>query len=382
MTSGQLSLILLPTLKCNVECDYCFEDKTGERLTQDQLKIILDKVVDHMVTHDMGVLTIYWQGGEIMTLPPEWFEQAHALIKQISAQRGVRVINSLQSNMVGYNKRWNPILASMFNNDVGTSMDFPNLHRKVKDSTDKYSQMWGRNVREARESGINVGVIALPNPDTLKFGAERFYNFFVEDLGIEDFQVNMPFPGGDDNDTKSGYPLDPEAVGYFMADLADVWAERGMAQGVKLGPIDALHQHFTEGAATLPCIWQDNCAHNLVSIDAKGNVAQCDCWVTSYPECSFGNIFTEGTFTDLLKQSPVREEFLARPAHLMQHADCLSCDYLAICHGGCPVRAYTVYGHMFEKDPYCETYKVLFAHMAELSAETAMRENPLPVTLG
>ena len=28
MTSNQLSLILLPANKCNVACEYCFEDKT------------------------------------------------------------------------------------------------------------------------------------------------------------------------------------------------------------------------------------------------------------------------------------------------------------------------------------------------------------------
>lgn len=364
MTGPHISVILLPTLKCNVECDYCFEEKTGELLTMGQFEIILDKLLDHMTQNRVRAMTIYWQGGEIMTLPPQWFLEAHELIKMKAFNAGVRIINSLQTNMIGYSERWVQIIRDMFGNNVGTSMDFPNLHRRVAGSVERYNEIWGDNVRAAREAGIDVGVIALPNPETLRLGAERFYSFFVDELGIDDFQVNMPFPGGPGTDAKSGYPLEPADVGRFMEELADAWLDRGVAEGVRIGPLDALHDYFETGQATMPCIWEDDCSQHLVSIDAKGNVAQCDCWVTSYPECSFGNIFDEGSFSTLLAQSPARKEFKLRPVHLMQHEDCVSCEYLALCHGGCPVRTYSVRGNMHDKDPYCETYKMIFGRMA------------------
>ena len=48
MMSDQLSLILLPTNKCNVACEYCFEDKTADFMMHDQLAIAIAKVLDHM----------------------------------------------------------------------------------------------------------------------------------------------------------------------------------------------------------------------------------------------------------------------------------------------------------------------------------------------
>ena len=99
-------------------------------------------------------------------------------------------------------------------------------------------------------------------------------------------------------------------------------------------------RHFTGEGACLPCIWLQNCTDEFVSIDARGHVAQCDCWVTSYPDYWFGNIFDDVSFTELLQQSKARQLFQARPEVLMQHESCVECDYLSICHGGCPVRTY------------------------------------------
>ncbi len=369
---SHFSLILLSTLQCNADCEYCFEAKSDDRLTLDRLGELIRKVLDYMVEKSLASLTIYWQGGEAMLLPPTWYEQAHALIQDEADRRGKQVFHSLQSNMLAYNARWNPVIASMFGNSVGTSLDYPNRHRKLLgQSPDSYNESWGRRVREARAAGIEVQVIAVPNQATLEIGAEQFYAYFADELGISDFQVNTPFPGGEATAAKQELPVAEVAkLTRFYLDLAEVWLERGCEQGVRIGPFDALLRHFSHEPATLPCIWGENCANALVSIDPRGRVAQCDCWVTSYPDHHYGNIFESPNFGELLKTSAARQQFNQRPIHLVQR-DCLDCNYLALCHGGCPVRTYTVYGSLFEKDPYCELYLALFARMERAARERA-----------
>lgn len=371
---SHFSLILLSTLQCNADCAYCFENKTNDRLTLDRLGEMIRKVLDYMVEKSLATLTIYWQGGEAMLLPPSWYQQANALIRREAEARGKEVFHSLQSNLLAYNARWNPVIADMFGNSVGTSLDYPNLHRKLLgQGPESYNEIWGRRVREARAAGIEVQVIAVPNQATLEIGAERFYSHFVDELGITDFQVNTPFPGGEAASTLHQLPgSELGKLTDFYLDLAEIWLDRGYRAGVRLAPLDALLQYFSHEAATLPCIWGDNCASNLVSIDARGYVAQCDCWVTSYPDYHYGNIFECDSFGELLKNSSVRKQFNERPIQLVQR-DCLSCDYLSLCHGGCPVRTYTVHGSLFQKDPYCELYKGLFGRM-ERAAQALARE--------
>jgi uncharacterized protein len=48
MKGVPFSLILLPTLRCDADCDYCFEQKTEQQLTLEQLSIVVQKVMDHM----------------------------------------------------------------------------------------------------------------------------------------------------------------------------------------------------------------------------------------------------------------------------------------------------------------------------------------------
>jgi len=48
MIGDQLSLILLPTNKCNVACEYCFEDKTADFMTLDQLSAVIDKLLSRV----------------------------------------------------------------------------------------------------------------------------------------------------------------------------------------------------------------------------------------------------------------------------------------------------------------------------------------------
>jgi radical SAM protein with 4Fe4S-binding SPASM domain len=277
--------------------------------------------------------------------------------------------------MISYSEKWNPIIAEMFDNSVGTSMDYPNRHRKLlSGSAADFNAIWTRNVKQAQDAGIHIGLIALPSEETLRLGAESLYSYFTEELDITDFQINTPFSGGPEDTCKANFPLNTGKLTDFLTDLAAIWVEHGYHDGVSVGPFDELIEYFRGGDAVLPCIWQANCADEFICIDPNGNVAQCDCWVASYSQFHFGNIFKSGSLADMLRNSLVRRNFLERPGVLIQQEACAECDYLAICHGGCPVRAYTTYGDLHTKDPYCETYKAVFNQAEHIAAHLA-REN-------
>src|SRR5512139_2447329 len=84
MNGSSFSVILLPTLRCNADCDYCFEKKSEHHLTLDKLSVVVQKVMDHLEQDHVETLSIYWQGGEVMTLPPAWFEEANGIIHEIA----------------------------------------------------------------------------------------------------------------------------------------------------------------------------------------------------------------------------------------------------------------------------------------------------------
>jgi radical SAM protein with 4Fe4S-binding SPASM domain len=266
----------------------------------------------------------------------------------------------------------------MFGGSVGTSMDVPNDHRRLRNgSTERYTQAWLQAVTSAREAGLKVSAIAVIHAGTLRISGEEFLRFFADRARIDDVQVNLPFPGGPG---EGGGTLEPQALSRFLEDLLDAWVRRYIGRGLRLAPFADLIDHHRGRPARLPCIWQPNCASQFVAIDARGDAALCDCWVASYPQHGFGNVF-RASLAELLGGSQARRAFLDRPGRLVDGEDCGACPHLSLCHGGCPVRAFSATGTIDAKDPYCEVYKTVFARCRDAAA-TLARQDGTVVTAG
>src|SRR5262249_12358762 len=161
------------TSDCNVACDYCFEHKEPHRLSTLLLPLLTRRLLDHMEHEGIEECEIYWQGGEVMIMGPAWFTEAGHLMDTPAAARGPSFRAFLQTNLIGYSPAWNEVLRTMYGNELGTSMDFPNTHRKLLNgSAEAYTQTWTRRLHEAREAGIQIGVIAVLHQGSIDVGPE------------------------------------------------------------------------------------------------------------------------------------------------------------------------------------------------------------------
>jgi radical SAM protein with 4Fe4S-binding SPASM domain len=301
------------------------------------------------------------------------------MCRDISEKSSLRIKNSLQSNLIGYGPRWRQVISEMFNDKVGSSLDFPNLYRKVAGGApETFNDLWFRRYREAKDAGIEVGVIAVLNGASLAIGASKFYAYYVEKCGMKSFQVNTPYPGGRPTPAKRNFPLDDDLLGIFYSELFDVWMTEGRSQGVSISPFDQLIHYFRTGENGLSCSFRENCAPMFMGIGPKGSVSQCEGFLASYPEYVFGNILACEDMADIMN-SPIRKQFLERPMRIMEEEDCSDCEFLGICHGGCPVHAYGTTGNLFAKDPDCESRKTLFKLARNAAIELDRVESTTPV---
>jgi hypothetical protein len=56
-----------------------------------------------------------------------------------------------------YNPRWNDIIKRMFGNKVGTSMDYPNLYRKLFAAPDDYTRRWIKTSKPPEKQELTPG---------------------------------------------------------------------------------------------------------------------------------------------------------------------------------------------------------------------------------
>ena len=173
----------------------------------------------------------------------------------------------------------------------------------------------------------------------------------MEEVGLTHFQVNTPFPGGPAACFLGDLLLDADQLGDFLVGLLDVCLSRD--SGVNIAPFRSIIERMSTGfGSRVPCFFSSNCVNGFFCIDPSGDVGQCDCWVSSYPEKNFGNVLDcEGL--DEIFRSSNRLELAGRISNLVRDADCLNCEYFALCAGGCPVRAMSAQESPHHKDPYC-----------------------------
>lgn len=196
---------------------------------------------------------------------------------------------------------------------------------------------------------------------------EEFLGFFFEVAGIDGLQLNLPFPPRHAPRMLDAFGalVESGAVARFLVDLFGCWWERYRPAGKGLYPFSALVERLAGGAGRVPlwCQWSVDCTQEIVSVGPDGVVGPCDCWVTSYPERCYGHIDAGGLAARLRSRS--RRALAGRTSRLVG-GRCGECEFLAVCFGGCPVRALAWTGDPLAQDPYCATWHELFTRVRDL----------------
>ncbi|MBF0106724.1 MAG: radical SAM protein [Deltaproteobacteria bacterium] len=351
----EYSIVFIPTWSCDNTCSHCFEKIGLGQISPDAWDSLWRRLLDFVKLHHTKKLKLYWQGGEILTLDHKQVAGELGKLKAFFKDKDCAIEHHFQTNLIAYHDGWAPIIAKYFRGSISTSLDYPNLYRHSPSiSIKNYNNHWLRKKRVAEKAGLTVSLISLPNTETLKHGAKKFYHYYRDVIQIKNLQVNFPFPGVNGRDPR---PMNLKKFGDFLEDLYHIWITEGRT--LNLSPFVMLEETLAGNHERgLPCMWSNNCAHSLFAVAPDGETGQCDCWVSTLHDFSFGNLFHDPLLKIL--HSKKRNRFLKRPAKMIDDPECSVCDYWKICHGGCPIRAQTFNGDMFSRDYYCPVYKRIF----------------------
>ncbi len=363
--NSDLNLIMVPTTKCNLSCHHCFEKHSDRVMSPGELLVVMQKIYEYSGKHNIGKVVFYWQGGEVLTLGPAWFEKMDEIVCQVFSGSAIRVRHRLQSNLISYTTKWKPIIEKIFQNAIGSSIDYPSLYRGFPGvREDQFNDIWLKYCDRARADGIDVSVISVLNKDSLKIVPKNFLEFYSTRMGISNMQLNFPFDLHTDMVTADSFFLDPFDLGKFLVDLFDAWIDESSAwyRRLHINPFSELIDvfSFAPRPSRCNCIWSGNCAETFFSIGPDSSVGLCDCWVTRLPEFSFGNLQSKSL--DEISHSAARKRFGERIESVM-NSECADCPFLSTCFGGCIIRTFGRYGTVESKDPYCEAYKALFSRV-------------------
>jgi uncharacterized protein len=327
-------LVLQPTAFCNIACRYCYVTERSKR--QAMNGAVLAGIGSNILGCDLvrDRVLICWHSGEPLTLPPAYYENAFAILRQ-SAPRALCLEHHVQTNATLVTREWIEFF-KRHNVSVSVSLDGP---KEIHDSARR--QRNGRGTHEAamrglsllNEAGSQPSVICVLTDASLQFPEQLFW--FFEQHGLDNVSFNVEELVGA-NATSSA--LDRrEAFARFLRVYLELMSEHGSRQSVR-GILELAASLFqTTSIKRFDSVLRP-VAHVSVNVDG---------WYWTFsPELGFDKDAREFFLGNCCRDSiadAVRSPRFSDLASRIQSGVSLcrqACAYFDICGGGSPAHKY------------------------------------------
>lgn len=354
-------VIAKPTRVCNADCSYCSSPPLEERgingepeWTIEKFKEYFDKIYPYLAH---GAIWI-WHGGEPMLMGHKFYEQAHAYAKEKMKIFGRSIYFSMQSNLLGYNKKWYPIFADIFGGSLSTSFDPDESQRTIKGNTKTYGKVFRRVLNEMLDDGFRPMVIGVYTEQTAHLMHEMYD--WSKSMGNKAFPLRFNYCHPTGRIESGGEVIKPETYGKKLIELYDRWIKD--IPDFTITPLDQMFKKVIGIDGEGHCPWTRRCGGKFIEIEPNGDVYNCADFADLGKKYCFGNLNTEMSLADMLNTKPALQ--IRRRATLLP-SSCQNCEHFDDCEGGC-MRDSTLYAHgLYGKFHYCASWKMVFARIKE-----------------
>jgi len=216
-------LVLQPTPFCNIDCSYCYlpNRKSAARMSLDTLDLACRRVFESPFLDRQ--LEVAWHGGEPLTVPLAWYDDASALMAR-RCPTELKLKHRFQTNGLLVNDDWARFFARL-EAKVGLSIDGPgDIHdasRRTRRGRGTHAKAMGA-ARLLQHHGVGFHVItvltelALDEPD-------RLFDFYVEH-GITEVGFNIEeIEGAHRSSSLSGDSIEPRYRKFIRRFFERVW---------------------------------------------------------------------------------------------------------------------------------------------------------------
>jgi len=355
---GPVGLVVLQSTGfCNIDCSYCYlpdRAKPHQRMELATVAATARLIFDDAVLD--REIDLVWHAGEPLTLPPDYYEQAIAIVEAARPQ-GLQVHYGIQTNGTLIDDAWIDLFEK-HSVTLGISLDGP---RDLHDGKRKYRNGAGSHDRviagiaKLQARGYPFHFIGVVTAHSLSRAGElaRYYRAFrptAIGLNIEELEAQ--------NRHSSLY------AGLDVADYERFIAEflRGAAAE---GEPDVVIRDFQRTISSLVSGTPDDNDQvvplRIVSIAFNGDISTFSPELLALDEAQrnrfiFGNVHRCGALTDILAD----DAFRAAHAEIRRGVEACAgtCRYFHYCGGGAPVNKLSETGRLDAAETvYCKLTK-------------------------
>jgi uncharacterized protein len=356
-----LTLILKPTHLCNGACVYCSAWKEAYQtpnMSRQTLARLVERLAEYGEQEAVQSIRFTWHGGEPLLMPTDFYHQALRLQKDLLKPLGIKVHNSMQSNLLALDKQKARMLVKLLDGEtegkgvIGSSVEVLPGIRAARHGD--YQEQLQRSLKLAKEFGLRYGFVYTTHRRALGRAA-RIYQAVQERYQPVSVRFNPMYPEGRArSDSMHDLHLTPRQWGEFLLELREYHLAAGRA--LNLLPLDSWEAYHQRGEFNLACEESGNCTANHLGVDTGGTIYSCGRGVDR-ASTPFGNIHSQ-SLGEILN-APQRIGMHNRRLYLRE-THCAGCPWWGYCHGGCPIDAELAGGDIFQPTSWCEGRRLYF----------------------
>ena len=355
------TLILKVTEQCDSNCVYCDvvrKADNGRTMTLDTLSVLFARVNEFLSVRPEEVIEILWHGGEPLLVGPEYYYQAFGLLDRHCRDTRDRISHSIQTNLLCLTEDFFPVFDVLGITAVGTSYD-PEPHIRGPGAdirSDIYNTRFFSSLGLLEQHGIGWGMIYVVTQRSLQDPRAVFFHL-----------TNMLLSGGINfnpvliyDPERKHIAISPEEFARFLGAIFPVWWEH-RSRYPDVEPFRSFVRNIIDGHTSLACVDAGSCTYQHINVAPDGDTSQCG-RSGDWGLLRYGNIHDRSL--EQILAHPERDQLDRRITYL-QGNDCAGCRFWKLCHGGCPLDAWSQHGEFMHRSEWCDVKRIFLEEYFE-----------------
>lgn len=332
-----LNVTIAPTMQCNFSCPYCFEgnNKNFSQMSEE----IENRIVQFLIKqNEKKKITISWFGGEPLLAFNKILSISSKLDENNISYSASMITNGslLREDIIKKLPTLHLTHIQISLDGVGEEHDQNRHYKNGRSSFDDICQ----NIEKLLEL-TDIKLYLQVGVDNSKPDSYRNVYFYIKEKFPKALATKQIEIGANVIKNRTNFDIKNKCFSkkqLFEKDLRELK--------------DQIYENFSPGLPLLssPCMYR---LPYILAIDSKGYIYHC-LEHLGQPSLSIGNI-TIG------KLSSMKLSNMAFSADPFLDEECLHCNVLPICGGGCPIDRMKEKGK--EKKSYCSYYKDYLADL-------------------
>jgi|GEM_PF-1928623 uncharacterized protein len=370
---------------CNLSCRYCYYLEKQDLMAQ-QTKLMSDVVLKAYIRQNFAihgnnaVVEFAWHGGEPTLAPLDFYIQALNYQNQYGPGRIIR--NTLQTNATLLTDAWCAFFAAnhfLIGVSIDGHADLHNRYRKNRFGNTFEQTMAG--IKLLQKHGVAYNTLTTVNAIN-SHHPEDVYLFLRE---LTDYMQFLPvvecLPASYENASGqrfampaglhspsmmhpvTDFSVTAKDYGAFLCTVFDLWRKLDLGEKY-VQIIESTLANLNNHPAGV-CVHEALCGHAGV-LEMNGDLFCCDRY--AFEAYKLGNIL-ETPLADLMEKN--RSFGMHKTLGLPD--ECLDCDHIRLCFGGCPKDRFLLSrDNQKGKNYLCEGYRQFFKHIKKHSGDQSI----------